>query len=156
MSAQIEGDFVVFMIGMRINKWWKLHKWLPVSLAMLRMQRELKTLPATQTGCLETWLISPKITVQYWRSFDHLEAFAKDQHGQHLPAWKRFNEMSKAARDDVGIWHETFLVKAGAYEALYSGMPPQGLGKAGTIVPATGHMSSARSRVQKTKEGSTS
>jgi hypothetical protein len=30
MSAQVEGDFVVFLIGMRINKPWKLHKWLPV------------------------------------------------------------------------------------------------------------------------------
>jgi hypothetical protein len=30
MAAQIEGDFVVFLIGMRIDKPWKLHKWLPV------------------------------------------------------------------------------------------------------------------------------
>jgi hypothetical protein len=27
MSAQIEGNFVVFLIGMRINKPWKVHKW---------------------------------------------------------------------------------------------------------------------------------
>ncbi len=30
VAANIEGDFVVFLIGMRINKPWKLHKWLPV------------------------------------------------------------------------------------------------------------------------------
>jgi len=29
VAAQIEGDFVVFLIGMRINKPWKVHKWLP-------------------------------------------------------------------------------------------------------------------------------
>ena len=34
MSAEIEGSFVVFIIGMRINKPWKIHKWLPVFLAM--------------------------------------------------------------------------------------------------------------------------
>ena len=42
MAAQIEGDFVVFLIGMRINKPWKLHKWLPVFLAMPRMLKELR------------------------------------------------------------------------------------------------------------------
>ena len=26
MTAEIEGDFVVFLIGMRINKPWKIHK----------------------------------------------------------------------------------------------------------------------------------
>jgi len=35
-TAQIDGSFVVFIIGMRINRWWALHKRLPVSLAMGR------------------------------------------------------------------------------------------------------------------------
>jgi hypothetical protein len=26
MTAQIEGEFVVFLIGMKVNKPWKLHK----------------------------------------------------------------------------------------------------------------------------------
>jgi len=128
MSAQIEGDFVVFLIGMRINKWWKV--------------------PIEQSGCLETRLISPGMTVQYWRSFDHLEAFARDENGLHMPAWQRFNKAAKKARGDVGIWHETFLIEAGSYETLYSGMPQQGLGRAGRLVPATGSMNSARSRVR--------
>ncbi len=41
MTAEVEGDFVVFLIGMRINKPWKVHKWLPVFLAMPRMLKEL-------------------------------------------------------------------------------------------------------------------
>jgi hypothetical protein len=45
MSAEIEGDFVVFVIGMRINKLWKLHKWLPVFSAMPRMLKELEKQP---------------------------------------------------------------------------------------------------------------
>ena len=40
-TAEIEGDFVVFLIGMRVNKPWKVHKWLPVFLAMPRMLKEL-------------------------------------------------------------------------------------------------------------------
>ena len=45
MTAELEGDFVVFLIGMRINRPWKLHKWLPVVLAMPRMLRELEARP---------------------------------------------------------------------------------------------------------------
>ena len=45
MTAEIEGDFVVFLIGMRINKPWKLHKWLPVFLAMPKMLTELRKHP---------------------------------------------------------------------------------------------------------------
>ena len=147
MSAQIEGDFVVFLIGMRINVWWKVHKWLPVALAMMRMQKELRTLPFEQTGCLATRAGSPSVTIQYWRSFDHLEAYARDTAKQHMPAWKAFNKAAKSARKDVGIWHETFLVSDGQYDTLYSAMPLDGLGKASTTVPASGHMNTARGRV---------
>ena len=42
MTADIEGDFVVFLIGMRINKPWKVHKWWPVFSAMPRMLKELE------------------------------------------------------------------------------------------------------------------
>ena len=45
MTAEVEGDFVVFLIGMRVNKPWKIHKWLPVFLAMPRMIKELKRTP---------------------------------------------------------------------------------------------------------------
>ena len=41
MTAKIEGDFVVFLIGMRINRLWKLHKWIPVAMAMPKMLKEL-------------------------------------------------------------------------------------------------------------------
>jgi hypothetical protein len=34
LTASIDGDFVVFLIGMRFNSWWKLHRWLPVAQAM--------------------------------------------------------------------------------------------------------------------------
>jgi hypothetical protein len=47
----------------------------------------------------------------------------------------------------VGIWHETYLVRAGEYEAFYSGMPRYGLGQVGTLVPASGAKDSARGRM---------
>lgn len=52
--------------------------------------------------------------------------------------------MGKSER--TGIWHETFLVGAGQYEAVYGNMPPHGLGKAGRLVPLAAS-STARGRV---------
>lgn len=40
-AAFDDASFVVFMIGMRINRPWLVHKWLPVARAMPRMIREL-------------------------------------------------------------------------------------------------------------------
>ena len=54
MAAQIEGDFVVFLIGMRINKFWKITKWLPPFLAMPRMIKELEKLHLRTQGFLVT------------------------------------------------------------------------------------------------------
>jgi hypothetical protein len=45
VTAEIEGDFVVFLIGMRINKPWRPDKWLPAFLAMPRMLKELAGRP---------------------------------------------------------------------------------------------------------------
>ena len=144
MSAEMEGEFVVFLIGMRVNKPWKLHKWIPAFLAMPRMLRELKAHP--EAGCLGHSGLGPVI-VQYWRSFEHLEAYARAKDKAHWPAWVEFNRRVGGSRGDVGIWHETYLIKPGQYETVYSGMPAYGLGKAGKLVPATGTRESARTRL---------
>ncbi len=144
MSAEIDGDFVVFLIGMRINKPWKVHKWWPVFSAMPRMLKELSASP--ELGLLG-YTMGLRIIVQYWRSFEHLEAYARSKEHGHLPAWKAFNQAVGRSRGDVGIWHETYQVKAGSYEAVYSGMPAFGLGRAARLVPATGQRESARGRL---------
>lgn len=147
VTAKIDGDFVVFLIGMRINKPWKLHKWLPVARAMPRMIRELEARP--ESGFLGH-VMSLSVIVQYWRSFEHLEAYARDHDQRHWPAWMDFNKRVGSSRGDVGIWHETYRVRAGEYECVYSGMPPFGLAKASTTVDAVGHLDSARQRIDGT------
>ena len=117
MAAEIEGDFIVFLIGMRINRLWKVWKWLPASLAMPKMIKELEQLPSEETGFLGHNGVGFAM-VQYWRSFDHLEAYARSRENEHFPAWTAFNRRMKNSRGDVGIWHETYLVKAGNYEAV--------------------------------------
>ncbi len=145
MAAEMDGEFVVFLIGMRINKPWKLHKWLPVFLAMPRMIEELEANP--DSGFLGHNGISMGVIVQYWRSFEHLEAYARNKNQEHWPAWMAFNERVGASRGDVGIWHETYVVKPGQYEAVYSGMPTYGLGRVGKLVPASGRTENARDRL---------
>ncbi len=144
VTAQIEGDFVVFLIGVRINKPWKVHKWLPVFRAMPRMIRELEESP--ESGFLGH-IMSLRVIVQYWRSFDALEAYARNADQLHWPAWLDFNERVGGSRGDVGIWHETYRVRAGEYECVYSGMPPLGLAKASATTDAVGELESARGRI---------
>lgn len=144
MTALLEGDFVVFLIGMRINKPWKVHKWLPVFRAMPRMLKELYAHP--ETGFLGHTQFG-LVLVQYWRSFEHLEAYARSKDHAHWPAWVAFNKHVRHSDGDVGIWHETYKVAAGAYEAIYGGMPAIGLGKVGKLVPASGHRQTARGRM---------
>jgi Domain of unknown function (DUF4188) len=143
MTAEIEGDFVVFLIGMRINKPWKIHKWLPVFLAMPPMLKELQARPESGfLGCIQSF----GVIVQYWRSFDHLESYARSREQRHWPAWVAFNKRLGQSRSDVGIWHETYQVRSGEYETVYSGMPAFGLGSAGKLIPASGRRESARGR----------
>ena len=146
VTATIEGDFVLFLIGMRINRPWKLHKWLPVFLAMPRMLKELEANPAI--GLLGTRYLGRLTFAQFWRSFDALEAYARAPDRAHWPAWTDFNRRMRDDRGDVGIWHETDLIPAGQFEAVYSGMPPTGLGAAGAMQEAVGARDGARNRIR--------
>lgn len=142
MTVQMEGDFVVFLIGMRINKWWKFHKWIPVAMAMPKMLKELSQKPESGFLGAEFGL---GVIVQYWRSFEQLEDYAKDRDGLHYPAWKTFN--TRIRKGDVGIWHETYKVRAGEYECIYGNMPKYGLGKVGELIPVAGKRESAAGRI---------
>ena len=146
LTANVEGAFVVFLIGMRINSLWKVHKWWTVTQAMPRMLRELEAQP--QSGMLggEMWFGRTTIMVQYWRTIDQLIAYAKDKQAAHLPAWRAFNQ-TVGTNGDVGIWHETYAVSPGTYENIYVNMPAFGLGKVGLLQPATGARQSAEARL---------
>jgi hypothetical protein len=146
ITARFEGEVVVFLIGMRVNRLWKVHKWLPVARAMPLMLNELEA--DSESGFLgfESWFGNPTISLQYWRSFEHLERYAKDSARLHRPAWAAFNR-AVASNGDVGIWHETYRVRPGDYECIYNNMPPFGLAKATPAVPASGALESARARM---------
>jgi hypothetical protein len=146
LTARLDGDFVVFLIGMRINKPLQVHKWLPVVRAMPRMIQELSARPELGFLHAENWFGRTLLVLQYWRSMGQLLAYARNKEAAHLPAWQAFN---KAIGTDgsVGIWHETYAVSTVGYENVYVNMPPFGLGQAGTLLPATGARQSASGRL---------
>jgi hypothetical protein len=147
-TARIEGPFVVFIIGFRINRLLAFGKWIPVAKAMPPMLKELYANPELGFLGAQSSIYWPGVMmVQYWRSFEHLVDYAQSRNAAHLPAWKAFNQ---SVGDDgtVGIWHETYQVAAGKYESIYANMPRFGLALAGTHEAATGHLRDARSRMQ--------
>jgi Domain of unknown function (DUF4188) len=145
MTAEIDGDFVVFLIGPRFNNKLRLARTF-VDLGGRRgMKHMLDYLVEHPEKGLLAYEMGFPMIVQYWRSFEHLEAFAKNEDDPHLAAWRNYwRRVGKS--DRTGIWHETFLVRAGEYEAVYGNMPPHGLGKAGRLVPV-GQSSTARGRL---------
>lgn len=107
MTAKMYGDFVVFLIGMRINKPLSIHKYLPVLNAMPRMLKELYTKPELGFIHHEMWFSRTIILVQYWRSIEQLIDYSKNKDAEHLPAWHAFNK-SIGTDGTVGIWHAKY------------------------------------------------
>ncbi|MFF3640690.1 DUF4188 domain-containing protein [Streptomyces sp. NPDC002564] len=137
MTADAQDGVVVFHIGMRINNVRAVRSWWPVFLAMPRMLKELSKDP--ESGMLGYRLLfgAPRVVyvVQYWESQEKLLAYSAAQDKEHRPAWAAFNRRVKEGRGRVGFWHETFVVPAGAHEAVYVNMPAFGLGAATGVVP---------------------
>lgn len=153
LTASLDGDFVVFLIGMRINQPLKPHRWLPVAAAMPRMLKELYRQPELGFLHAEMWFSRTIILLQYWRSMDQLLAYARNKEAAHLPAWQAFNR-AIGTDGSVGIWHETYAASAGSYENIYVNMPPFGLGRFGTMRPASGGRQSAAARLAANRDGS--
>lgn len=146
-TARPEGDFVVFIIGMRINRWWMIHRWLPLIRAMAGMIGELSLRP--ELGFLggKTWFGRTIVLIQYWRSFEDLESYAKARDLSHVPAWAAFNRLI-GGDGTVGIYHETYRIKPGQCENVFINMPPTLLGDCTTLTEAKGQYTSARGRME--------
>jgi Domain of unknown function (DUF4188) len=146
-GAQFDGDFVVFLIGARLDKLHPIRSLRDLG-GMRGMPYMLKYLSEhPEKGLLGYETYGLTMNVQYWRSFEHLERFAKDDGDPHLAVWRNYwKRVGKDPRS--GIWHETFLVRAGEYEAVYGNMAPHGLGKATSVV-SIGADSSARGRLKR-------
>jgi len=134
MTHDYDGDLVVFLIGMRINKPWRLDLWLPVFTAMPAMLAELsKDKQSGLLGYRLTFGAGGPLLVQYWNSHEKLYQYASNRDAAHRPAWAGFNRRARKAPGAVGVWHETYVVERA--ESIYAGMPVSGLAAATSSVP---------------------
>ncbi len=146
-TADMDEPFVVFLIGMRINRLRAVRKWVGTFMIMPPILKELKQHPEKGLLGMEYFVYWRGIAlVQYWRSFDDLERFARDPGDRHLPGWRWFNH-TIGADGTVCFWHETYIVKQGQNEAIYNNMPAFGLAAATNLVPALGRRETASRRL---------
>jgi hypothetical protein len=150
IAASIEGDFVVFLIGARINRWWKLPKYLWFLSTMPKMLAEVASNP--KSGFLGYERLGLTTNVQYWRTLEQLIGYSRSRDQSHYPYWVKFNKVI-GSNGDIGIWHETFLVRSGEYECIYNNMPLRGLAKAARHVDAMGRATTAAGRLGRTDGG---
>ncbi len=147
MTVDPTASFVVFLIGMRVNRWWMLPAIWGVAAAMTRMMAELARRPESGLLSHESYPGRTTLTVQYWRSLDDLQRYAHAKDRQHVPAWQRW--IQRTGLDGaIGIWHETYVIGPGQHESVYVHMPPFGLGRALPRMPAVGALRTARGRLE--------
>jgi Domain of unknown function (DUF4188) len=79
MTHDYDGELVVFLIGMRINKPWRPDLWLPVFGAMPAMLAELsKDKDSGLLGYRLTFGAGGPLLVQYWNSHEKLYHYASN------------------------------------------------------------------------------
>jgi hypothetical protein len=134
MTHDYDGELVVFLIGIRVNRPWRPDLWWPVFRAMPSMLAELSRDP--ESGLLGyRFLVGADggTVVQYWSSAEKLLAYASAPENEHRPAWTAFNRRARKAPGAVGIWHETYVVDRA--ETVYIAMPAMGLAAATASAP---------------------
>src|SRR5580704_16010410 len=89
MTAEIDGDFVVFLIGARPDKFHLVRSIMDIGgrRGMKHMLASLMARP--EKGLLGYQMRLPTI-VQYWLYFDHLEAFVNDTSVPRTAAWRNY------------------------------------------------------------------
>jgi len=152
-THEYDGAIGVFLIGMKVNHWWRPDQWLPVFLAMPRMLTELyrNKVAAGRGEAEDLGFLGARTliggggptVVQYWRSTEDIYRYAGAPGLAHRPAWAAFNTRARKAAGAVGIWHETYAVPAGGHESVYVACPPMGLAAA-TSLPAAPNKARAR------------
>ncbi|ADJ14635.1 monooxygenase family protein [Halalkalicoccus jeotgali] len=140
MAAEIDGEYVVYINGMRLNRLRALPRYLYAGIQAGRIFKRLEADPDSGfLGYLPAYM-SPRsgAAIQYWRSLEDIRRFAQDPDDRHVPVWRWYNE---AGGNDggLGFWAELYVVKDGSFETFYRNVPPIGLGEHGSLVPMTTH-----------------
>ncbi len=152
VTARIDRPFLLVLIGLRWAGW---RHWGAMRKARRQLERLLAELDRDPDSGLLGWEHWPgrnPLWVQYWRSFDDLERWARAPGGAHRQVWTEYLR-GPAKRGAVGIWHEAYMVEPGSYEAVYTAMPALGLARVGEVLEARGRLGRARGRLSMFEKG---
>jgi Domain of unknown function (DUF4188) len=153
--ASREEPFAVFVFGMRLNRLRGLPRFLWGLRVLRRVLRDLDDHP--ERGFLAGQVYRAGrtlIAVQYWESFDALDAWARDHRLPHRRPWQRY--LREALTDEaMGLWHETYLAGPGSWEGVYLNMPPWGLAAGVEAVEMRATRGSARERLREQRKRAT-
>lgn len=140
MAAEIDGEYVIYINGMRLNRLRALPKYVRAGLAAGRMFEELEAdSDSGFLGYLPAYMgLRCGAAIQYWRSLEDIRRFAQDPDGPHVLAWQWYDE-AVGDGGDLGFWAELYVVKEGNFETFYRNVPPIGLGEHERLVPMAEH-----------------
>jgi Monooxygenase af470-like len=149
--ARRDEPFAIFVFGMRLNRLRGLPRFLWGLRVLRRVLGDLNAHP--EHGYLAGRVYRAGrtlIAVQYWESFDALDAWARDHRLPHRKPWQQY--LREALDEEaMGLWHETYLASPGSWEGVYLNMPPWGLaaGVKAVEMQATKGSASERLREQR-------
>src|SRR4051794_29307326 len=143
-TAELDGDFAVFLIGAVVHDPAVASEAAGLLYAMVEMLDELEADPSQGLlGYTRHGEGGNGVIVQYWRSFDALESYARNPGARHAPVWRAWNRLGAEDRGAAGVWHETFQGDAGNYETGYQKLPLLGLPNARRPITLTRGQDSA-------------
>ncbi|MEV6581930.1 DUF4188 domain-containing protein [Streptomyces sp. NPDC051582] len=133
IAAAPEGT-VVLLIGIRVNKFWMVHRWVPAFCAMIPMLIEVSKEKDHGFLYSRTWFNRTVIVLQYWRTMEDLMRYSHNAAAKHRSKWAWFN---RAVGNDgaVGIFHEAYVVDPERMHTVYRNMPVFGIAAATESVP---------------------
>lgn len=133
----MEGDPVVYVNGMRLNKLRAVHKWVLAGRKLAAMFDRLAADPDSGFLGYQPAFVGLRTgaAIQYWRSLANLKRSANDPDDLHVPAWTWYEEEVDSG-GGVGFWAELYVIEEGAYETFFRNMPPVGIGAVAGLVPA--------------------
>ena len=140
MAAEMDGEFVIYINGMRLNKLRAIRKYFAAGRKAGKFFERLEADPDSGfLGYVPAMMgIRTGAAIQYWRSLDDLKRFANDPEDVHVPAWKWYDDVVDPG-GGVGFWAELYVIEADNYETFFRNVPPIGLGKMGRLVPMADH-----------------
>jgi hypothetical protein len=142
-------ELCLVRLGMQVRR---LSGWLPAARLRRAIDRAAAGAIANDAGLLHSERLvlgrGHFGVLQYWRSFDELEAWS--HRPPHADWWRAAVERWRT-RDDLGIYHEIFLVPRARLEAISMNCLPTGLAAFGTTAEPLGPDTNSRGRLGLTR-----